>query len=430
MIESSPLVNQIIAGVVAVATFVALAAGDVPLLRLNRATIAVVGAAALLALGVVNLRQAAETIDPATILLLFSMMIINAVLELAGFFNWAGNMVIERAGSPLALLMLVVITGGVLSMMFLNDPVVLMLTPLVCGITLRLRRNPIPYLVALATAANVGSTATITGNPQNILIGTSSGIPYLEFLARLGPIAAVGMAVVVIVVRLVYAAEFRRRFEPLDEITLPSPVGETRTAVSMATAAGLVYAPVLRKSMLVIAGLLVAFIAGVQVPLAAFIAACALLITRRIKSHKILLLVDWQLLVMFGGLFVVTGTLEVTGVSQRLFALVSDLAYAGVAPLTLVTAILSNTISNVPAVLLFRPLIPQFPDPTLAWLTLAAASTLAGNLTLIGSVANLIVAEQALKVGVRLTFTEYLRAGVIITIVTLLIAVAWLSVTG
>jgi Na+/H+ antiporter NhaD/arsenite permease-like protein len=236
------------------------------------------------------------------------------------------------------------------------------------------------------------------------------------------------MVVVVIVVRLVYAAEFRRRFEPLDEILLPSPVGETRVAVSMATTAGMVYAPVLRKSMLVILGLLIAFIAGVQVPLAAFIAACALLITRRIKSQKILLLVDWQLLVMFCGLFVVTGTLEVTGVSQRLFALVSELAYAGVAPLTLVTAILSNTISNVPAVLLFRPLIPQFPDPTLAWLTLAAASTLAGNLTLIGSVANLIVAEQALKVGVRLTFMEYLRAGVIITIVTLLIAVAWLSI--
>ena len=402
-----------------------------PLLRLNRAAIAIVGAGALLAMGVVSLTQASSTIDPNTLLLLVSMMMINAVLELAGFFNWAGQMVIERAGSPLVLLILVVLTGGVLSAMFLNDPVVLMLTPLVCGITLRLKRNPIPYLLALATAANVGSTATIMGNPQNILIGTSSGIPYLVFLAHLGPVALVGLVIVVVVIRLVYPAEFRaRRFEPLDPDPAPLATSFTQTKrapLSMSTAAGLVYAPVLRKCILVILALLVALLAGVQPALAAFLAACALLITRRIKSEKILMLVDWQLLVMFSGLFVVTGALEITGVSQKLFDLVSGLAHAGVAPLTLVTTVLSNTISNVPAVLLFRPLIAHFPNPLQAWLTLAAASTLAGNLTLIGSVANLIVAEQALKLGVKVTFMEYLKAGVIITVLTLAIAVLWLE---
>ena len=198
--------------------------------------------------------------------------------------------------------------------------------------------------------------------------------------------------------------------------------------MNMATAAGLVYAPVLRKCILVILVLLVALLAGVQPALAAFSAACALLITRRIKSEKILMLVDWQLLVMFSGLFMVTGALEITGVSQKLFDMVSGLAYAGVAPLTLVTTILSNVISNVPAVLLFRPLIAHFPNPMQAWLTLAAASTLAGNLTLIGSVANLIVAEQASKLGVKVTFTEYLKAGVIITVLTLAVAVVWLEI--
>ena len=413
-------------------TFIALAAGSVPLLRLNRAAIAIVGAGALLALGVVSLTQASGTIDPNTLLLLVSMMMINAVLELAGFFNWAGQMVIERAGSPLVLLILVVLTGGVLSAMFLNDPVVLMLTPLVCGITLRLKRNPIPYLLALATAANVGSTATIMGNPQNILIGTSSGIPYLVFLAHLGPVALVGLVIVVVVIRFVYPAEFRaRRFEPLEPDPAPLATSFTQTKrapLSMSTAAGVVYAPVLRKCILVILVLLVALLAGVQPALAAFLAACALLITRRIKSEKILMLVDWQLLVMFSGLFVVTGALEITGVSQKLFDLVAGLAYAGVAPLTLVTTVLSNAISNVPAVLLFRPLIPHFPNPLQAWLTLAAASTLAGNLTLIGSVANLIVAEQALKLGVKVTFMEYLKAGVIITVLTLAVAVVWLEI--
>ncbi len=424
-------------------TFVALAAGSVPLLRLNRATMAAVGAGALLALGVVSLPQAEGTIDPNTILLLLSMMVINSVLELAGFFNWAGQLVIERARSPLALLVLVVLTGGVLSALFINDPVVLMLTPLVCGITLRLGRNPGPYLLALATAANVGSTATITGNPQNILIGTSSGISYLAFLTHLGPVAVVGLAVVVAVIRLLYPGEFRANCFPPQDIDAgyrPGPVRPavsaaeldgahpSRTAVTMATAADMVYAPVLRKSLVVIAALLVALLAGVQPPLAAFLAACVLFVSRRVKSEKILSLVDWPLLLMFGGLFVVTGALEVTGVSHALFGLVSGLANAGVAPLTLVTALLSNVVSNVPAVLLFRPLVARFPNPAQAWLTLAAASTLAGNLTLIGSVANLIVAEQALKVGVRVTFTEYLRAGAIITVLTLIAAVVWLQI--
>jgi Na+/H+ antiporter NhaD/arsenite permease-like protein len=424
------LTKELATGLVALVTFVALAIGGVPFARLNRATIAVVGSAVLLALGVVTLTQAGSTVDPSTILLLFSMMVINAVLELAGFFNWAGQLIIERAGSPRVLLILVVVTGGVLSALFLNDPVVLMLTPLVCGVTLRLKRNPVPYLIALATASNVGSTATITGNPQNILIGTSSGIPYLSFLAHLGPVAVVGLVIVIAVIRLLYPDEFRThglelRDPPPELIPAPTP---SHAVMSMASAASMVYAPVLRKSLIVIALLFVAFLAGVQVPLAAFLAACALLITRRIKSQKILMLVDWPLLVMFSGLFVVTGALEITGVSQAMFGLVKGLAYAGVLPLSLVTTVLSNVISNVPAVLLFRPLIPKFPNPAQAWLTLSASSTLAGNLTLVGSVANLIVAEQALKVGVRLGFKEFLCAGVLITALTLVVAVVWLQI--
>jgi Na+/H+ antiporter NhaD/arsenite permease-like protein len=427
---------QIASAAVALAVFVALAAGGVPFFRLNRAAIAMLGAAALLALGVVSMAQAERAVDLGTLVLLLSMMVINGVLELGGFFTWAGELIIERASSPLALLILVVLTSGVLSALFLNDPVCLMLTPLVCGVALRLNRNPMPYLIAVATAANVGSTATITGNPQNLLIGASSGIPYLAFLARLGPVALVGLAIVVAVIWLLYPQEFRPgRGATRAQGNPPNPSSFAAGAaprlagqpLTMATAASTVYAPVLRKSLVVVAGLLAAFVAGVPVALAAFLAACALLLTRRIKSEKVLLLVDWPLLVLFGGLFVVTGALELTGVSDTLFSLASGLAQGGVVPLTAVAVVLSNTISNVPAVLLFRPLIPQFADPTQAWLTLAAASTLAGNLTLIGSIANLIVAEQALKFGLRLTFREYLRCGIPITALTLLAAVMWLS---
>jgi Na+/H+ antiporter NhaD/arsenite permease-like protein len=431
---------QIVASVVALATFVALAAGSVPRLGLNRATLSLVGAALLLALGVVTLPEAERTLDLSTLLLLFSMMVINAVLELAGFFTWAGNLIIERAGAPTVLLALVVIASGVLSALFLNDPVCVMLTPLVCGVVIRLKRDPIPYLIALATAANVGSTATITGNPQNILIGMSSGISYLGFLARLGPVALFGLCIVIGVVWLMYPAEFRRKgalaegtASSMRAAEMRAPVvthrpGEAlREEMTLASAAGAVYAPVLRKSLIVIAGLLVAFAAGVPVALAAFLAACALMVSRRVKSERILVLVDWPLLLLFCGLFVVTGALEITGVSQKLFDAVAGLAQSGVLALTVFTAVLSNAISNVPAVLLFRPLIPRFPDPTQAWLTLAAASTLAGNFTLIGSVANLIVAEQASKFGIRLTFGEYLRCGVVITLLTLAVAVVWLS---
>ncbi len=417
------------AAVIALVTFVALAMGEIPRLKLNRATIAMIGAGAVLVFGVLTLSEAERTIDLGTLILLLSMMIINAVLELSGFFTWVGEVVIERANAPTALLILVVVTAGALSMLFLNDPVCVMLTPLVCGVVLRLKRNPMPYLIALACAANVGSVATITGNPQNILIGASSGIGYLYWLSRLGPVAAVGLAVVFAVIWLLYPQEFRGAQDAAheaDQSAIVAPQHEG-APITLAQAEATIYASTLRKSLIVIALMLIAFLAGVNVTVAAFVAACAILISRRFESARILALVDWPLLVMFGGLFVVTGALEVTGVSAQLFELVKPLAFAGVAPLALVTTLLSNLISNVPAVLLFRPLVPQFADPTQAWLTLAAASTLAGNLTLIGSVANLIVAEQALKFGVKLTFMEYLRPGLIITALTLIAAIVLLG---
>lgn len=417
------------AAVIALITFIALALGEIPGLKLNRATIAMIGAGAVLVFGVLTLSEAERTIDLGTLILLLSMMIINAVLELSGFFTWVGEVVIERANAPVVLLALVVVTSGVLSMLFLNDPVCVMLTPLVCGVVLRLKRDPTPYLVALACAANVGSVATITGNPQNILIGASSGIGYLYWLIRLGPVAAVGLAIVFAVIWLLYPREFRcapgkERIPDVPAMVAPHHEG---APITLTQAEATIYTSTLRKSLIVIALMLVAFLAGVNVTVAAFIAACAILVSRRFESARILALVDWPLLVMFGGLFIVTGALELTGVSMQLFERVKPLAFAGTAPLALVTVLLSNVISNVPAVLLFRPLVPQFADPTQAWLTLAAASTLAGNLTLIGSVANLIVAEQARKFGIKLTFMAYLKPGLIITTVTLIAAIVLLG---
>jgi Na+/H+ antiporter NhaD/arsenite permease-like protein len=405
---------QWLASVVIVVTLAGVAVGRFPQLHMNRATIALVGATVLIALGVIPLQSAYAALDLNTLVLLFAMMVINVNLRLAGFFRRVASEVIRLARTPRQLLALIIVASGVLSALFLNDTIVLMFTPLVVDIVLALGCNPIPYLIGLVTAANIGSAATIVGNPQNMIIGVSSGIPFSTFTAQLAPVSAAGLAVAWAVIALVYRQEFAgRRFS--DGFDLP------REAI---------YRPLLNKSLMATGVMVVAFFAGAPVPLAALVAASLLLITRRIKPQRVFNEVDFTLLVFFAGLFIVTGAIEHSGLSERLFVVGQPLASRGVAALSLVAAILSNLVSNVPAVLLFRPLVPQLGDPEQVWLTLAMATTFAGNLTLLGSVANLIVAEIARGRGIELSFREYLRTGAPITIGSLLIGVLWLSLRG
>jgi Na+/H+ antiporter NhaD/arsenite permease-like protein len=401
-----PLITLIIVAL----TYAAVAIGRVPGLRMNRATIALVGSAALIAVGSLTQEQAFASIDLGTLVLLGAMMVLNVNLRLSGFFNLVTARVLRLAHTPSVLLALIIVASGVLSAIFLNDTICVMVTPLVVDLTLRLKRNPIPYLIGLATATNVGSTATITGNPQNIIIGQASGIPYVTFLLHLAPVALLGMVVCWVVIVLLFRDEFRGTLPPLD-----APAPHT-------------YPPLLNRSLLVIVGLMLAFLAGVPVTSAAAIAAGLLMISR-LRADK-LLAIDWGLLAFFTGLFVVTGAIEVSGISHDLFTAAAPILHGGIVPFSLATAALSNVVSNVPAVLLMRPEVAAMPDAQLYWLTLAMASTLAGNLTLLGSAANLIVAELADKRGVRLDFMTYLRAGVPITILTILIGIVWLTLTG
>jgi Na+/H+ antiporter NhaD/arsenite permease-like protein len=335
------------------------------------------------------------------------MMVINVHLRLAGFFRFVNSRTLRLARSPRTLLALVIFSSGILSAIFLNDPICLMVTPLVVDITRRLERDPVPYLIGLGTAANVGSVATITGNPQNLIIGQASGIPYLTFAAYLTPIALIGLVICWGVIVLLYPAEFRGA---LPHIELPPPRP---------------YTPLLRRILLITLALMIAFVVGVPVVTAACVAAGLLLISR-LRPEKLLAL-DWDLLAFFAGLFVVTGAIEVTGLSDLLFEAVAPILQSSITAFTLVTAALSNIVSNVPAVLLLRTEIPDFPNPEQAWLTLAMASTLAGNLTLLGSAATLIVAEVARQHGARLDFMPFLRAGIPITILTLIVGVLWLE---
>jgi Na+/H+ antiporter NhaD/arsenite permease-like protein len=394
-----------------VATIIGVAVGRYPFLRMNRATIALTGATALTVLGALTLEEAYAALDLDTLTLLFAMMILNVNLRRAGFFGVVGNWVVHYAHSPRQLLALILMASGLLSAVFLNDTIVLVFTPLVLDICMTVTRHPIPYLVALVTAANIGSTATITGNPQNMIIGVASGIPFTQFTAYLGPVALIGLAVIWSVIVRVYPQEFA----PM-RLT-KTPIVQVKTEPSL-----------LRKSLLATGLMVVGLVVGMPIPLAALMSAALLLISRRIEPEGVFRELDWSLLVFFAGLFIVTGALETLGVSEALFAVMQPVAERGILALTATGVMLSNLISNVPAVLLFRPFVPNFSAPTQTWLTLAMATTFAGNMTLLGSVANLIVAEIAKRRDVELSFGEYLRAGVPITLLSLAVGVAWLAV--
>jgi Na+/H+ antiporter NhaD/arsenite permease-like protein len=387
-----------------------VAIGRVPVLRMNRATIVLVGAAVLIVLGSMSMDQAFKAIDFNTIILIFSMMILNINLYWAGFFRLISVRVIQWAKTPRQLLALVIFSSGLLSALFLNDTIVLMLTPLVIEVTSLLRRQPVPYLLALAMAANVGSTATIVGNPQNMLIGMYSGISFVTFSYYLLPISLLGLLIVWIVIVLMYRHEFTAgAFEQRIQLRVR------------------IFSPLYKKSLIATVLMLIAFIAGAPISLSALCAASFLLVTRRIKPERVFEEINWSLLVFFSGLFVVTHALETSGINKLLFEHIGTLANQEIAGFSILSAFFSNLISNVPAVLLLHSIVEQMTNSQLGWLTLAMATTLAGNLTLLGSVANLIVAETAKADGIKISFIEYCRSGLPVTILTLLIGILWLN---
>jgi Na+/H+ antiporter NhaD/arsenite permease-like protein len=388
-------------------TYVVLAIGRLPGFRVDRTGAAVIGAALMLAANVLTVQEAYAAIDYDTIMLLFGMMIVVANLRLSGFFTMAGAWVVEHAHRPLVLLCGIVLVSGVFSAFFVNDTMCLVLTPLVLEITQRLRRNPLPYLLAVAMSANIGSLATITGNPQNMMIGSFSHIPYRTFAAALSPVAAVGLVLTAAIIALVYRSEFRQKSAlPVE----PRPVRVNRMLMA--------------KSLVAAAAMIVLFFAGWPVAKVAVVTGALLLITRRVKPEKVYRQIDWGLLVMFIGLFIVIAGVEKTRLADDLFAWAGRYHLDRVTPLSIFAAVLSNVVSNVPAVLVFKGFVPHLADPNRSWLVLAMSSTLAGNLTVLGSVANLIVIERARREA-PISFWEYAKAGVPLTAATIAVGI-WL----
>jgi Na+/H+ antiporter NhaD/arsenite permease-like protein len=362
----------------------------------------------MVALQIVTPDEAYAFVDLGTLVLLFGTMVLVAHLRLSGFFRWAGVKVARGARTPRQLLAGLVAAAGGLSALFVNDTVCLALTPLVLELAAASGVRATPYLVALATASNIGSVATLTGNPQNMLIGVASQVPYARFFGELAPVAVAGLAVDFAVISWVYRRDLAQPFR-----TRPHPRVK-------------VHGFLMAKALAAAAAMVGFFFAGAGLPMVALTAGAALLLTRRVKTEKVLREVNWNLLVLFAGLFVVVGAARASGLTAALFDALHAREAHTPATFAALTALLSNLVSNVPAVMLFTPLVPQFPDPQRAWLLLAMASTFAGNLTLLGSIANLIVAEGARRKS-PLTFGEYLKVGVPVTLLTLTLGVLLLG---
>ncbi len=396
----------IAAYVIFLASYFVFALGKFPGLKIDRPGAAIIGAVAMVAFRIVQPAEALRFIDFATLVLLFSMMLIVGNLRLVGFFEWSVELVLRRL-KPAQLLPAVVFASGLLSAFFVNDIVCLVMVPFVLTITRRMKLAPLPYLLAVATGSNIGSVATITGNPQNMLIGSFSGIRYRDFLLHLGPVALVGLFLNWGILHWLHMRKMAPVL-PIEAIPLP-PLDLSH----------------LTKPVIVVVAVVVGFFLGVPPAMMAALGAAVLLITRTIEPRKLYDEVDWGLLVFFVGLFLIVGGAENAGIVARLLEVAHhwNLQHLGV--FTIVVSLFSNIVSNVPAVMLMKSLVPGFADPHTAWLALAMASTLAGNLTITGSVANIIVVETA-KPDIHIGFWDYFRTGLPITCLTLLFGWLWL----
>jgi Na+/H+ antiporter NhaD/arsenite permease-like protein len=382
--------------------------GEIPGLALDRTGVALLGALALIASERVTPEAAWRAINVPTLALLFGLMVVSAQFRLGGFYAWVTRKAAGARVSPAILLGLVVAVAGGLSAVLANDIVCLAVAPLLVEGCARRGLDPVPFLLALACAANVGSAATLIGNPQNMLIGQTLHLSFVGYLGDAAVPAVLGLAVVWgIVVASVRGSWFKpTSVPPIDEAGLNRWQTDKGIVVLVLLLLGFLFAPFPREVL-------------------ALAAAAVLLASRRMASRDILGTVDWHLLVLFVGLFVVNFALADSGtlaVATRALASGGvDLTRLGV--LLPVTVVLSNLVSNVPAVML---LLPQATRP-LAGPLLALASTLAGNLIIVGSVANIIVVDQAARLGVRIGWRQHARVGVPVTLATLAIAAGWLA---
>ena len=396
--------KEVVATVIFGVTYVLISGRQLKILPLNRPAAALLGAVLMVSTGVMTPERAYRAVNYDTLVLLLGMMLISAYLYLAQFFEWAADIVLKLSGTPQRLLLYLTLTSGILSALLVNDTICLMLTPLVVAVIRRGKLPLLPFLIALATSANIGSVATLVGNPQNMIIGQFSQISFSDFARSLAPTALVGLAISFAIVSF----GFRN--------VLRGAVISRESHVDPKLDRGL-FALVC----IVFAVIFACFLAGLNLAWTALAGAVLIMVLARRDTHQVLKLVDWHLLVFFAALFVVVEGLNDTGLPDAIHRHLQPLFGAHPAVqawnLTWFSVAGSNIFSNVPFVLVAGKWIPHFADPALMWKVLALATTFAGNLTIIGSVANMIVVESA-REHVEIGFWDYARYGIPITILT------------
>ncbi len=391
--------------------YLGMAIGRLPGLLVDRTGVALLGAIGLVLAGAMDGPAVLAAIDFPTLIVLFGLMVLSAQFAACGFYAWCAARIAATPASPLALLALVTVTGGGLSAVLANDVVVFAMTPmLVLGLA-RAGLDARPYVLALAAAANAGSAATVIGNPQNILIGSVGGLDFWAFTAVCGPPALASLVLVFVVVALVWRGRLARGSRS------PRPAAATPEL----DRAGIVKAGIATVLLLLLFATPLPHTEGV------LMVAGALLVSHRLATRRLLGYVDWHLLVLFAGLFVVTASLTATGLPAGLLDRLAGLGWplADLRVLAPLVVVASNTIGNVPLVVLLLGIVGEPRAELLQGLALI--STLAGNLLLTGSLANIIAVERAAEVGLKIGFLDHARIGVPVTVLSLALAIAWLA---
>ena len=397
-----------------VLTYLAVAIGEVPGLALDRTGLALLGAIAMVAFGVLSTEEAVQAIDFRTILLLFGLMVVSTQFRLGGFYTHTALLLTRWMDRPGAFLLAVMLASALLSALLANDIVCLAFTPVLAVSLLKRGLNPLPFLLGLAISSNIGSAATIIGNPQNMLIGQVGHLHFGAFLFWCLPPSLVALASAYGLLRWM----FRNRWiggPPQSGLLADWPAYDGHQT---------------RKAWLVTLALLALFFTYIPRELTALVAAAVLLCSRRLTTRSLLGWVDWHLITLFCGLFVVIRGLEQTGLPGQMVEWLSGRGLSLADPFTLtgVSVVLSNLVSNVPATMLLIKFIPVS-DPV-PWYVLAVSSTFAGNLITIGSIANLIVIEQARSCGIAISFRDHARVGIPVTLLSLAVLLAWMALVA
>ncbi|MBP2654118.1 MAG: Citrate transporter [Firmicutes bacterium] len=400
-------IEMLWAGLILTAVLVIFTFGKSPLFRVDRAGAAIIGAVAMIGSGVLSFNEATTAVDYKTIIILFSMMILVANLKLAGFFELVGNAVCQRVNNKKQLLCAIVMVSGIMSAFAINDIICLLFTPVVVLICRKFQCNPLPHLLGVAMASNVGSASTLLGNPQNILVGSLSGMSFTAYFLTAAPVALGGLIAVYVVIAYYFRAE-------LEGSCSASALGCSN-----------VHTYLISKSMVAFILVLASYIVGYDLAFASSLGGALLLITRRIKPNKVYSSVDFNLLIIFIGLFVIVNGVERSGLMTFVFERLSFSSFKSMEMFAAVTLAVSNIVSNVPAVLLMKYLIPGV-NAEYWWKGLALFSTLAGNLTITGSIANLIVVEIAKREHIKINAWDYFKVGFPLTLFTTAIGVLWL----